>query len=92
MQRSRGAQAPRDRKENVMYPEFIAIYAGLAVVLVLLIFILILQICILRNGGGSGSAHRRPVRGGQNSVAFCRNCAARLNASDRVCPQCGTPR
>lgn len=84
--------APRNRKESAMYPEFIAIYAGLAAALVLLIVIVILQICILKNSGGSPASHRPPARGGQSSAVFCRNCAARLGASDRVCPQCGTPR
>lgn len=76
----------------MMYPEFIAIYAGLAVVLVLLIVVLILQIVILKNNGGSAASGRRRARGGQSTAVFCRSCAARLTASDRVCPKCGTPR
>lgn len=75
-----------------MYPEFIAIYAGLAVILVLLVVILILQIKILRGGGRASGAPKHQINSTQKSVVFCKNCAARFNASERVCPKCGTPR
>ena len=76
-----------------MYPEFIAIYVGLAIVLVLLIVVLILQIVILKNGGGrSVSASTRPVNSSKNAVVFCKSCAARFSAAERVCPKCGAPR
>lgn len=77
-----------------MYPEFIAIYAGLAVVLVLLIVILILQIIILRNRGSGGSkgSKKQPINSAHGAVVFCKNCAARYSTTERVCPKCGTPR
>lgn len=78
-----------------MYPEFIAIYAGLAVVLVLLIVVLILQISILKNigpGTKTSSSRKRPVNSAQGSVVFCKSCAARFSAAERVCPKCGAPR
>lgn len=73
-----------------MYPEFIAIYAGLAAVLVLLIVILILQIKILSSN--AGHSRRSSKNTSRQAVVFCKNCASRYSASERVCPQCGTPR
>lgn len=74
-----------------MYPEFIAIYIGLALVLVLLIVVLILQIAILR-GGGRSSGPKRSANAAKGSVVFCKTCAARFSSSERVCPKCGAPR
>lgn len=78
-----------------MYPEFIAIYIGLAVVLVLLIAILILQILILKNGGSgakTSGSQKRHINSSHGAIVFCKNCAARFNSSERVCPKCGAPR
>lgn len=77
-----------------MYPEFIAIYAGLAVILVLLIVILILQIIILKNGGSGGrkGAKNHHINSSHGAVVFCKSCAARYSATERACPKCGTPR
>lgn len=75
-----------------MYPEFIAIYIGLAVALVLLTVVLILQIAILRGGGGRSSGPKRSANAAKGSVVFCKACATRFSSSERVCPKCGTPR
>lgn len=74
-----------------MYPEFIAIYAGLAVLFVMLLVVLILVIKLTKNGGSAPRAARRP--GPQaGGVVFCKNCATQFNASQRNCPKCGAPR
>lgn len=85
---------PQQKGTMRMYPEFIAIYAGLAVVLVLLIVILILQIIILKNGGSGGrrGSKKHPINSAQGAVVFCKSCAARYSATERVCPKCHTPR
>lgn len=77
-----------------MYPEFVAIYIGLAVIFVLLAVVLVLQIVVLSKLGRGGSAPRsnysQAAAGG--NLAFCKNCATQFNASQRCCPKCGTPR
>lgn len=76
-----------------MYPEFIAIYAGLLVVIGLLVAILCLQIRVIRNGHGAAPAvHQTQNFQQSGTVVFCRNCAAQFDSSQRVCPKCGTPR
>lgn len=97
------------RKGVKMYPEFIAIYIGLVVLILCAIFIIVLQIKILRNAdtpkyfSGFGAAaeaqsQEKPkaeASVGYNNVAnvvFCRNCAAKFEASKRNCPKCGMPR
>ena len=74
-----------------MYPEFIAIYAALAVLFIMLLVVLILVIKISK---GAGSAPRPKYHGAAQagSVVFCKNCAAQYNSSLRNCPKCGTPR
>ena len=82
-----------------MYPEFIAIYIGLAILLALNIATLILIIGMKRNGSSarfSGGAVR-PVNNynapnSSGGTTFCKKCANQIDASERVCPHCGTPR
>lgn len=77
-----------------MYPEFIAIYIGLAVIFILLAVVLVLQIVVLsklrKTGGSARVSYGQTAAGG--NLAFCKNCAAQFNASQRCCPKCGTPR
>lgn len=77
-----------------MYPEFVAIYAGLAAVLVLLIVILVLQILILKRSsvGGRSDMQKHHINSAHGAVVFCKNCAARYSTTERICPKCGTPR
>lgn len=83
-----------------MYPEFIAIYVGLAILLVLNIVTLVFVIGIKRNGGSTtriSGGYNRPVNNfnapnSSASTAFCKKCANQIDASERVCPHCGTPR
>lgn len=85
-----------------MYPEFIAIYICLAVLIALAITILIFQIKSYKQSDikqtpqnytttlKTSAASMTTAPKGQ--VVFCRNCAAEFDASQSVCPRCGTPR
>lgn len=77
-----------------MYPEFIPIYVGLAVIIVLLIVILILIVKRPSDRGtmtkGNTSSKMSQHNGG--NIVFCKNCATQFDASQRCCPKCGTPR
>lgn len=77
-----------------MYPEFIPIYVGLAIIIVLLVVILILVLKRPSNRGtmpkGNASHNMSEHNGG--NIVFCKNCATQFEASQRYCPKCGTPR
>lgn len=85
-----------------MYPEFIAIYIGLAVLIGLAVAILVLLICLLKGKGNkmvmpttySDKNANPPIKANQTSgnMAFCKKCATQFDASERFCPNCGTPR
>lgn len=84
-----------------MYPEFIAIYVGLAIALVLLVAILVLLIVLLKRGNNIPHAtnyQQRPSNyqnqnfGGSTGIVFCRNCSTQYDGATRICPRCGTPR
>lgn len=88
-----------------MYPEFIAIYVGLVIVIGLLIALLILGSKILNKLQSRPSLgaqftsqptmnaqpqYRAPMQ--QGAIVFCKNCATQYDANTHVCPKCGTPR
>lgn len=94
-----------------MYPEFIAIYVGLAVLAALLAVVLILQIKLLKRSDTRSAVTHFDAKPSQTilrapeersavlnpsissgNVVFCRHCAAEFDASQRICPRCGTPR
>lgn len=75
-----------------MYPEFIPIYVGLAVVAVLLIVVLILQIVILVKGGSRSGGKPHATNNSRGTVVFCKHCATKYSSSESVCPKCGAPR
>lgn len=88
-----------------MYPEFIAIYIGIAVIIALGIAILILLIKLLKNSNDLTIPKQNiaPTIKTQSNVsntsnqengnmAFCKKCATQFNSSERFCPKCGTPR
>lgn len=79
-----------------MYPEFIPIYAGLAVVLLVVIAILVLLIITLKkvNGryGGVSSKFNPSVGSLVENKVFCRKCATQYSISESFCPKCGTSR
>lgn len=83
-----------------MYPEFIAIYIGLTVLAGLAIAILILLIRLLKGNDTNHSntkyintnSNVNPTIKTNDNMAFCKKCATQFNASERFCPNCGTPR
>lgn len=79
-----------------MYPEFIPIYVGLAVVLLVVIAILVLLIITLkkvnRRYGGVSSKFNPSTCNSMENKVFCRKCATQYNISEPFCPKCGTSR
>ncbi len=81
-----------------MYPEFIAIYVGLGIILALVIALLVLVIIMMvkmKNMGGSKPSYYgggMPAMQTQMGVVFCKKCTMQFDASERLCPRCGTPR
>lgn len=87
-----------------MYPEFIAIYVGLAILIALGVAILILLIKLNKNNEGfptmpsinttSTVSSSQPAsnESKDGNMAFCKKCATQFSASERFCPKCGTPR
>lgn len=80
-----------------MYPEFIPIYVGLGILLIMMIVVLVLLISLIRNNTRTPNKPYRkrksanePLQHG--STAFCKNCATQFDASQPYCPKCGTPR
>lgn len=87
-----------------MYPEFVGIYVGLGIVIVLLLALIVLAIVILKKIGNAlvrpVAAAARPAAGvatavtptAGGNVVFCRNCSKQFDNSMRFCPHCGTNR
>lgn len=85
-----------------MYEEFIIGYIISGVAVILLAVVIVLQCIILkklsRSGSRSGESSYTPYsKGGAYSdvgrrTAICRNCATQFDATQSVCPKCGTPR
>jgi len=81
-----------------MYPEFIAIYIGLLIIIGLLVTILVL-ILKKQNDNSRPTANftarqnnfeTNASAGG--SIVFCKKCAAEFDSTQKCCPKCGTPR
>lgn len=77
-----------------MYPEFLVIYIGLGVVILLLAAVLVLLIKLLRSGSAVPRqvTYQPPAAAAGERVAFCKVCAAELSPTQRFCPKCGTRR
>jgi len=85
-----------------MYPEFIAIYVGLAVLAALMIVVLVLLIKLTKQAGAKpiskpytpqmNNSTDAPTNVATGNIVFCKHCAAEFDSSQRVCPKCGTPR
>lgn len=86
-----------------MYPEFIAIYVGLGLLVAMLAVVIVLLIVLNRkvSSGDSAQINHTPMQGqGDNvhqagapfNVAFCNHCGTAYDAKTGVCPKCGTPR
>ena len=81
-----------------MYPEFIAIYVGLLIVIGLLVTILVLMLK-KQNDNSRPTANytakqnnfEAPTSTG-GSIVFCKKCAAQFDSTQKNCPKCGTPR
>lgn len=73
-----------------MYPEFVAIYVGLAIVLVITIVNLVFTIKVLKKLGGNGNTSVNMNQ--PTGVVFCKKCATEFDSRLRVCPNCGTTR
>lgn len=90
-----------------MYPEFIAIYVMLAIVILLLGVAVFLLIKLMKKGGSEpfdpynqmqqmsnrfyGQNYQEPYRQVGN-VVFCKQCATQFDSSQAYCPNCGARR
>lgn len=73
-----------------MYPEFVVMYVGLLIVLIVAVLNLVFTIQLLKKLSGGANV---PAGMNQPSGAvFCKKCATEFDASLRVCPNCGTTR
>ena len=79
-----------------MYPEFIAIYIGLGILALMLAAVIVMQIVLLRREHGTKQLPTKyPTANNLSntgSIVFCKSCATQFDASQKVCPHCGTPR
>lgn len=81
-----------------MYPEFIAIYVGLLIVIGLLVTILVLMLK-KQNDNSRPTANYTAKQNNleantspSGSIVFCKKCAAEFDSTQKCCPKCGTPR
>lgn len=91
-----------------MYPEFIAIYIGL-IILIALAVLIFLKLKKLSNKLDNGANYNAQSMydmpnsyntpnlyhsnaNVQGQVVFCRSCATQFDASSPYCPACGAPR
>lgn len=73
-----------------MYPEFVVIYVGLLIVVIVSVVNLVFTIKLMNKFGGRGNTQ---VNANQpTGVVFCKKCAAEFDGNLRVCPNCGTAR
>lgn len=83
-----------------MYPEFLVIYIGLGVVILLLAAVLVLLIKLLRSGSAvprqvtyqppaAAAVPARPAAAAGERVAFCKVCAAELSPRSVSAPSAG---
>lgn len=82
-----------------MYPEFIAIYVALGVLFVMLAAVIVMLIMLLKKGNdvyiprnNTYNPSIQTAAAATGNLVFCKRCAAEFDASQRVCPKCGTPR
>ena len=82
-----------------MYPEFIPIYAGIVVIIALLIVIL----CVVIKRTSKSTPNQRWMpqnqagfQGGyqaeEGTIVFCKNCMTKFSSLQKNCPKCGMPR
>lgn len=86
----------RGGKETPLYTEFILIYVGLGIVIVMQVVLLILLAVLVGKAGKGQNRVSRAVGAVVNQtrqgIVFCPNCAAKLDSAELFCPQCGMAR
>lgn len=80
-----------------MYPEFVPVYVGLVIAIVLLAVLIVLAVMILKNLKNRPAAPvsrgaAAPAAGNAAGLVFCRSCSKQFDGSMRFCPHCGTNR
>ena len=83
-----------------MYPEFIAIYIGLGMLLILQITTIILTVLLYKKSKKAQESNQDEAedpylydqKPQYSGVVFCINCGAQYDAAHKVCPKCGKPR
>lgn len=73
-----------------MYPEFVAIYVGLGIILIISFVNLVLLINLGKRFGNVKADFKSVNQ--VTSVVFCKKCATEFDSTLRVCPNCSTPR
>lgn len=81
-----------------MYPEFIAIYVGLVIIIGLLVANLVLTIKKQKDNY-TPTVNYTPKQNNietstsfDGRIVFCKKCAAEFDSTQKCCPKCGTPR
>lgn len=72
-----------------MYPEFVVIYVGLVVVLIVSVVNLVFTLKLTKQMKGNNLSNSLTRVGG---VVFCKKCATEFDSNSKVCPNCGTVR
>lgn len=77
-----------------MYPEFIVMYIGIAILLVLNVIILVFLLKIKSEGikSSNSSAGNSGNAGMGQQMISCKRCSALFNPALGICPRCGTPK
>ncbi|MCM1499974.1 MAG: hypothetical protein NC124_16040 [Clostridium sp.] len=81
-----------------MYTEFIIIYVGIGVMLLLQVVLLIVMLVLLKEMKKQKDKRNRMISaagnyaGSGSSIVFCTNCATQYAGTERFCPKCGAAR
>ncbi len=73
-----------------IYPEFIPVYAGLVIIILMQISILIQSKSSKRKSKGSNTLEYSSNT--PEYLVFCKNCSTKFSSTLKVCPKCGTQR
>lgn len=81
-----------------MYTEFVALYVGIGVIVILQIVLLIILILLLKRVGEMRNKGKRIYSASENqikqgaSIVFCSNCGMGFESTEIICPKCGMVR